>query len=191
MNHHHTLCADANSPLDVLSGNVESYISLGAPSEKLILGIPWYGYMKRCNDSLPTPSPFRQCAHATCLVGDAEHYDESDYAMGVWAVEELLANESSGCVRSWSEQHSSPYMDCPATSIGPYPPFRLEPPVGEPLRTQTWYDDANSTRLKAEMAKRLGLGGVGTFTGENVGPASNGWSPAYWKALQAFLSDKK
>ena len=55
------------------------------------------------------------------------------------------------------------------------------------LRTQTWYDDANSTRLKAEMAKHLGLGGVGTFTGENVGPASNGWSPAYWKALTAFL----
>ena len=156
----------------------------------LILGIPWYGCMKRCNDSLATPSPFPQCAHATCLVGDAEHYDESHYTMGVWAVEEQLANRSSGCVRSWSAQHSSPYMDCPASSVGPYPPFRITPPEGEPLRTQTWYDDANSTRLKAEMAKHLGLGGVGTFTGENVGPASNGWSSAYWNALKAFLSDE-
>ncbi len=191
MNHHHVLCADANSPLDVLRGNVQSYIDLGAPPEKLILGIPWYGYMKRCNDSLPTPSPFMQCAGATCLVGNAEHYDESDYAMGVWAVEELLANQSSGCVRSWSEQHSSPYMDCPASSLGPYPPFRISPPAGKPLRTQTWYDDANSTRLKAAMAKNLGLGGVGTFTGENVGPSSNGWSVAYWKALTAFLPDER
>ena len=40
MNHHHTICADANAPLDVLHGNLLSYIQLGAPPEKLILGIP-------------------------------------------------------------------------------------------------------------------------------------------------------
>jgi hypothetical protein len=53
-----------------------------------------------------------------------------------------------------------------------------------PLLTR--YDDANSTRLKAEMARSLGLGGVGSFTGENVGPLSNGWSAAYWQALKTF-----
>ena len=189
MNHHHVLCADANSPLDVLHSNVLSYIDLGARPEKLILGVPWYGYMKRCNDSYTSPSPFPQCADATCLVGDADHYDENDYSMGVWAVEELLANKSSGCIRSWSEQHGSPYMDCPASSLGPYPPFRLAPPPGEPLRTQTWYDDANSTRLKAEMAKSLRLGGVGAFTGENVGPPGNGWSERFWDALKAVKTD--
>ena len=189
MNHHHDICADANSPLDVLRGNVQSYIDLGAEPSKLILGIPWYGYMKRCNDSITKPSTFMQCAEATCLVGDADHYDYSDYAMGVWAVEELLANTSSGCLRSWSEERGSPFMDCPASSLGPYPPFRLAPPPGKQLRTQTWYDDANSTRLKAEMAKTLKLGGVGTFTGENVGPPSNGWSKAYWRALTAIKTD--
>ena len=189
MNHHHLLCADANSPLDVLRGNVQSYIDLGAEPSKLILGIPWYGYMKRCNDSIPKPSSFPQCADTTCLVGDAENYDHSDYAMGVWAVEELLANTSSGCVRSWSEERGSPFMDCPASSLGPYPPFRLAPPPGKQLRTQTWYDDANSTRLKTEMAKSFKLGGVGAFTGENVGPPSNGWSKAYWRALTAIKTD--
>ena len=29
-----------------------------------------------------------------------------------------------------------------------------------------------------------------TFTSENVGPASNGWSTAYWNALKVFRSDE-
>jgi hypothetical protein len=96
-------------------------------------------YMKRCNDSYPRPSAFPQCADATCIVGDADHYDDSHFTMGVWAVEEMLANKSAGCVRSWSEQRGSPYLDCPATSHGPYPPFRKAPPQGVAMRTQTWW----------------------------------------------------
>ena len=192
MNHHHTLCADANSPLDVLRGNVESYLQLGAAPEKMILGVPFYGYMKRCNDSIPQPSTFSQCAGATCLVGDAEHYDEAGpYGLGVWAIERLLANKtaSAGCVQGWSEKHSSPYLDCPASSPGPYFLFHRQPPPGKPMRTQTWYDDSRSTRLKVEMAKALKLGGVGAFTGENVGPpGNNGFAESFWSALAAIKS---
>jgi spore germination protein YaaH len=32
----------------VLRGNVQSYINRGTPPEKLILGVPWYGYVAMC-----------------------------------------------------------------------------------------------------------------------------------------------
>ena len=184
MNHHHTVCADANAPLDALADNLLSFTNLGAPASKLILGIPWYAYVKRCNDSYK-PSPFHQCAGLSCIVGDAAHFDETAYAVGVWAIERMLANSSSGCIRSWSEQRGSPYLDCPATSPSPYPPFWAHPPPGEPLRTQTWYDDANSTKLKVELARKMKFGGVGAFTGENVGPMANGFARGFWEALGA------
>ena len=104
--------------------------------------------MKRCNDSYK-PSPFQQCAEATCLVGDADHYDESAFGVGVWAIEHVLLNKSSGCVKSWSEKHSSPYLDCPA-SIAPYPEWNAHPPAGKPLRTQTCaYDNIRLCRCRS------------------------------------------
>ena len=51
------------------------------------------------------------------------------------------------------------------------------------------YDDARSTRLKVELAKKLKLGGVGSFTGENVGPLGDGFAEAFWDALGAIKTD--
>jgi hypothetical protein len=69
-----------------------------------------------------------------------------------------------------SDEFSSPYLDCPASTPGPYPEFGAH--GGAPAtkaRSQTWYDDAKSTKLKVDLACELGLGGVGVFTGENLG----------------------
>ena len=41
-----------------------------------------------------------------------------------------------------------------------------------------------------EMAKSLKLGGVGAFTGENVGPlGNNGFAEGFWDALAAIGGD--
>lgn len=53
-------------------------------------------------------------------------------------------------------------------------------------RSQTWYDDANSTQLKVKLACELGMGGVGACTGENVG--SGVAAAGYWAALGSFTA---
>ena len=66
-----------------------------------------------------------------------------------WYIEHVLLNKSSGCVKSWSEKHSSPYLDCPA-SIAPYPEWNAHPPAGKPLRTQTCaYDNSRLCRCRS------------------------------------------
>lgn len=214
--HHHQVCAGPNSPLPDVNGSIQSYLALGAPSDKLILGIPFYGYEYRCNDSFSMPSSFAPCATSTCVVGDLQHYNNEHYGTGAWSIERFQHNSSTGCVKHWSEEWSSPYLDCPASSYGPFPgfgsrggasPFRARsrsrchplsiPPffhsadnhvcAGAPAhaaRSQTWYDDAHSTKLKVGLACMLGLGGVGAFTAENIGGGSDAID--YWEALKTF-----
>jgi hypothetical protein len=80
--HHHQVCAGPNSALPAVNSSIQSYLALGAKPEKLILGLPGYGYEYRCNDSFPSPSTFAPCASSTCIVGDLKHYSTEHYGVG-------------------------------------------------------------------------------------------------------------
>jgi GH18 family chitinase len=97
----------------------------------------------RCNNTLQTTT-LKECigvGQPSCLVGTLENRGQG-YGLGVWAVEEVLSNHSSGCTKEWSAEFSSPYVNCPAGSEPlPNGPHRF-PWVGPPsaYATQTWYD---------------------------------------------------
>jgi hypothetical protein len=84
--HHHQVCAGPNSALPAVNSSIQSYLALGAKPEKLILGLPGYGYEYRCNDSFPSPSTFAPCASSTCIVGDLKHYSTEHYGVGAWSI---------------------------------------------------------------------------------------------------------
>merc|ERR1712196_396057 len=44
-----TATARANSPLPVLTDSVNQYKALGVPPEKLVMGLPWYGWDFPCD----------------------------------------------------------------------------------------------------------------------------------------------
>lgn len=46
--------ASANAPLAGAINGLEQYLALGIAPQKLILGVPWYGYVYPCLD---TPDP--------------------------------------------------------------------------------------------------------------------------------------
>ena len=54
--------------------------------------------------------------------------------------------------------------------------------------SQTWYDNAKSTTIKVAMAKALGLGGVGVFTGEGAGDGNS--AGELWAALGSYNANK-
>ena len=193
--HGDEVCAGPNAPLPAVVASLKSFIKLGAPKEKLIMSIPWYGYEYRCNSSYTSADasgmPGNECAgvgQPSCLVGSWQTKTFTHpIGLGTWAMEEAIANKSSGCNYSWSEEFSSPYITCPS-SYEPLPDgSRRFPWAGPPAvyTTQTWYDDARSTLLKVKASKELGLGGVGVFTGEGL--AKEG-ADEYWDALASFKS---
>ena len=183
MNKGHATCAGPNSPINLLREYVGGYIGAGASPDKLILGIPWYGRQYFCNGSDigvgggligGSDAP---CAHSTCICGSAGHYAPYEGILTMWEVRQKLqdVDRAYNCTRSWNAVAGSPAMDCPATATMP--------------RSQTWYDDANSTRLKVALADELNLGALGLFSGEMAGDLNfvDGTDVAEaWAAISEF-----
>ena len=165
------VCAGPNAPLSAITDIVTRWVKNdGVPAGKLTLGIPWFGWQYSCNSS-DIPSSYAPCANSTCVTGTvanlAQPCHSASCAPGFW--ETQLNESSASCTKRWDSVAASPFLDC-----------------GEgAARTQTWFDDARSTALKVQLAKTLGLGGVGVFTGEAVGtgPAAQ----EMWGALCGFL----
>ena len=94
--HHHSVCAGPNSPAPGAMASIEDFVKLGAEPMKFILGMPWYGYIYACNDSLAYPSKFKPCddpglGPQHCLVGTLDHQNEqSSTAVNWWQMDYLL-----------------------------------------------------------------------------------------------------
>lgn len=175
------------------------YLVSGVASQPLLLvdcrasGMPWYGYMYHCNTTLAFPSKFQPCNDAAlggtsptshCLVGTLQRENEqASTAVNWWQMHDLLNGSSPifpkqpRCERHWSEEFSTPYVNCP-NGAGPFVPASQSgtPPAGTSGWSQIWYEDLNSTRLKVKAAKKAKLGGIGVFTGESVGTNQEMWS---------------
>jgi di-N-acetylchitobiase len=161
--HAHARCAGPNSPLSILESNVRSFLTRGVHPQKLLLGIPWYGYEYPCNGTSAFPES--ACARSTCIDGNASHPGGPIGAFSYWAVAEKVSNASLRCTLGYDTTWQSPFYDCGAGAA----------------RTQGWYDDPRSTRAKVAMARKLGLGGWGVFT---TGDAGVGDAAAQmWTAL--------
>jgi di-N-acetylchitobiase len=80
--------AQANAPLGQVRHGLEEYLALGIPADKMILGVPWYGYRYACEGTNLSPHeelcaikdvvPFRDCScsdasGAQIPLSDIEH----------------------------------------------------------------------------------------------------------------------
>lgn len=134
----------ANSDYQKTVNGLMDYISLGIPSQQLVLGVPWYGYDYPClsltqdNECTIKRVPFRG---VSCSDAAGSQIDYRD-------IIPLLQNYSSGG-RHWDGDAGSPYFN-----------FK-DPSTGE--MHQVRYDDPSSLGLKYSFAVKLDLRGVGTW----------------------------
>ncbi|KAL4440207.1 hypothetical protein ABPG75_003208 [Micractinium tetrahymenae] len=54
--------ASANSPLPLVRRGLGQWLELGVPAKKLVLGLPWYGYVYPCTNSAYQGAQERLCA---------------------------------------------------------------------------------------------------------------------------------
>jgi len=157
--------AAANAPFFGTKKGLESFLNLGVKADKLILGVPWYGYRYPCLPGTPPesrfcpikPVPFRgvDCSDA---VGK-----ELDYRL---ILEKLDKFTTTG--QLWDENQFAPFFNA----------------LEDGVVFQYWFDNAKSLRRKYALAKSLGLRGVGPYT--IYGTADED----VWKAFDEFLLDE-
>lgn len=145
---------------------MSQYLDIGIPAQKMVLGLPWYGYRYPCNASMGEKDrycplslvPFRG---APCSDAAGTEINYSDIYAQLQA-----GNTTTG--RQWDALLQAPWFN-----------FRDSHDV-----YQMWYDDPESLSIKLQGAKDAGLGGVGVWNFDAL--AYNATDPATAKAMQAM-----
>eukprot|EP00242_Pyramimonas_sp_CCMP2087_P011805 CAMPEP_0198202110 /NCGR_PEP_ID=MMETSP1445-20131203/5191_1 /TAXON_ID=36898 /ORGANISM="Pyramimonas sp., Strain CCMP2087" /LENGTH=325 /DNA_ID=CAMNT_0043872847 /DNA_START=217 /DNA_END=1197 /DNA_ORIENTATION=+ len=165
--------AQANAPLGQSRHGLEEYLALGIPADKMILGVPWYGYRYACEGTNLSPHedlcaiknvvPFRDCS---CSDASGAQIPLSD-----------IEHINFTTPRKWDRFSQTPYRNTVDTQGQLY---------------QVWYDDVESLTLKYRLASELGLRGVGPWSFDMVNPSTTGplvapeEKQAMWDALGEF-----
>lgn len=139
----------ANSPFTLTTSGITDFLSLSIPAEKLVLGLPWYGYDYPCINYTQEhvcyikPVPFRgvNCSDAA---GSQVNFK------GI--IEQLLPQSFTG--RRWDSTALSPYFSYKNKDTG--------------MVYQVRYDDPLSLLLKYNYAKRAQLRGVAIWNVDAV-----------------------
>jgi len=160
--------ASANSPFLSVMAGITDFTNLGISRNKLVLGVPWYGYDYTCiqpqNETVcPIASvPFRG---VNCSDAAGSQYD-------YYIIQQLLKHNSTHG-RQWNDYFKSPY-------------FSYRSSNGE--LHQVWYDDPESLTFKYGAAKQLGLKGVGMWTSDFLDYENQPReSDAMWNAIRKFF----
>lgn len=127
----YTSSGDPGSGSQTVDGSIRSYLSAGIPSEKIVLGVPFYGHGWQ---GVPETNNGLFQANAGGAPGK--------YESGSFYYTELKADYFGTYTRYWNEEAQVPWLYNPSTKIF------------------ISYDDPESIAAKAGYAKDQNLGGV-------------------------------
>jgi len=161
-----TKVAAANSPIGNLAKGVAQYIKAGVPAEKLVIGLPWYGWDYPCDKGTPAP-------------GCAVVVPEGQKWLG-WATQVGYAN-----VMKRLPAGAKPTTDAASDTKH----FDYKVPTGKAKgRHSVWYDDPETLLRKYAECKKLGTHGVAFWTADMPDYATNEGTQM-WAAVDRGFPD--
>ena len=150
-------CHNSSQPGASANAGVNAWVDAGFPPNKIVLGVPSYGYVSRSNatglrtrDVPLAPNPADKGVQVTSDDGSAETGQvqfRSLVAQGCLCEPPDAPGAfqgCGGCTRHWDSCSSTPFL---LTSVGQV----------------VAYDDTQSLELKASYARQRGLLGVNMF----------------------------
>lgn len=143
--------AGANSPQPLVASGLANWTSI-AVAEKLVLGLPLYGYRYDCLPGTAPSGADGPCQIAPTDWRNATCSDAVGREFNASIIQQWLdADSSSG--RQWDAEARSPWFNIVNATGGVQ---------------QVWYDDAASLALKAQLAGTMGLRGTGSWQMDSV-----------------------
>jgi len=161
--------ASANAPVPGTLNGLQRYADLGIPLNKLVLGVPWYGYQYDC---LPGTSP----SSLWCPIRSVPFrgFNCSDAAGTELTYAQILnLSRSTGAGEvGWDDNMKAPFFNFAS---------------GDGSVRQYWFDDARSLTIKSQVAKTKGLLGVGPFCFSYVDDIPVADAVAMWSSLDSLF----
>ena len=162
--------ASANSALPTTASGIQAYLDLGISPDKLVLGLPWYGYDYPCLSL----SEGLICDIRKVPFRDAECSDAAGSQRPYHDIRTLI--RSTTAFVQWNASLESPFFNYKASS-GEY--------------HQVWYDNTESLSLKYIYAAKHGLRGLAFWHLDTViydGSAHDTFlTEEMWKAILVFF----
>lgn len=122
------------------------YLALGIPPEKLVLGLPWYGYDYSCIATTGVDT----CHIKRVPYQGANCSDAAGKQIPYSTINDLLLSRSESG-RNWDERSKSPYFDYIDAAN---------------QKHQVWYDDPQSLGIKLQYAVEVGLKGAAVWNSD-------------------------
>eukprot|EP01134_Creolimax_fragrantissima_P007259 CFRG7259T1 len=150
--------AYANSIPSLMISGIDSFLSLGIDPQKLVVGLPWYGYKYDCIENTPgIPCPIEKVPFRGAPCSDAAGA-EKDYG----DISILSANATSIYFHSETQ---TPFFDI----------------VRDGKSVQYWYDDSRSIGYKVSLledtkVRGVGVWHLGSLDYENITQVKRMWS---------------
>lgn len=163
--------ASANAPVPGMLAGLQRYQDLGIPFNKLVLGMPWYGYRYACLSGTSANSPY--CPIEFVPFRGVNCSDAAGMEVPYSTILNLSRTAGAGQV-GWDENMHAPW-------------FNLISPDGSGIK-QYWFDNQRSLSMKAQIAKEKGLLGIGPFTFSDVDDLPFADSVPIWSSFDPFFA---
>ena len=185
--------ANANAPYYGMIHGLTRYLELDIAPQKLVLGVPWYGYRYSC---LPGTTRLmdRYCPIAYAPFRDALCSDAAGTEIPYLTI----------LTRLWNNNNNTTATTATTQTSGLQRDEAVDAPYFNELQEdntiyQYWFDDAESLRHKYQWVRKAGLAGVGPFQFDDLDAPSldpNGTVPKklivdMWSAFDEFFSHQK
>lgn len=164
--------AAANAPLPGTIRGLSRYTDLGIDPGQLVLGVPWYGYRYECEAGSDVMARF--CPLPLVPFRGVNCSDAAGSEHGYAEILAQMVNSTTG--RRWDQNQGSPWFNAVEYAANG---------SGRRVLAQYWYDDVQSLVPKYQLARRLGLRGVGPYTF-----SANDGTATMYEAFDAFLLPK-
>ncbi|XP_071104610.1 di-N-acetylchitobiase-like [Haliotis cracherodii] len=163
--------ARAAVPFTMISLGVDEYASFGINEERVILGIPWYGYKYNC-EHFTFRMGLSKCTlkEVKSEGSNTSHCDVAG-SREMISVGELLDKHQDQLTKSyWNRAYKAPMFDhCMSNMSNCH---------------QYWYENVHSLRLKYQYAHDFGLKGIAIYFAEDLSksntPANKGFTGGMW-----------
>jgi len=162
--------ASANTPSNLAKSGLSKFIEIGITPNKLILGLPWYGYDYPCTH-------LYNLNQSTCNIKEVPFRgvncsDAAGREVDFTILDNIMRTQSTNG-REWNIDLQSPwfnYLD------------------SDDILHQVWYDDPQSIIYKVKWARELKLRGVGMWTADFVYPNTK-LHRSMWNAMNYFFAE--
>ena len=173
--------AGSNAPFPGMVLGLQRYFGIGINPNKLILGVPWYGYRYQCLSGTSSDAvycPIKQVPFRGVNCSDAAG-SEVGYAVIMSRLRDSDIALTGGLRRD--SNTGDPYFNSIETDAN-----------GISAVYQYWFDDPSSLRAKYAWARKNGLGGIGPFVFNNLDPiGAKEDASEMWGALDSFFIDSQ